>query len=119
MIENDPNEIACGLPEEGAALGLLGLIKGISEDCWCAGWMSGIEYDLWGAAAGKPYGQGIITERQATLLRLLSEECDGWWCWQDDGPKFIRRDEWKKQVERVRNSSNLSAALSDEIPAVS
>lgn len=104
MIENDPNDIHCGLAEEGAALGLLGLMKGISEEFWCAGWMSGLEYDLWAAEAGKHYGQGVITERQATLLRLLSEEADGWWYWRgNDGPKFVRLDKWREKLKAAHD----------------
>lgn len=97
MIENDPDTISCGLAEEGAALGLLGLMLGISEEFWCAGWMTGLEHDLWEAPAGKSYGMGTISERQATLLKLLSEECDGWWWW-NDGPKFIRLDTWRERL---------------------
>ena len=98
LIENDPNDIQCDLAEEGAALGLLGLMKGISEEFWCAGWMSDLEFSLWQAKPGKHYGQGIITERQAELLRLLSEECGGWWFYGDAGPKFIRTEDWLKKI---------------------
>jgi hypothetical protein len=102
MILNDPNDIECDLPEEGAALGLLGLMKGISEWGWCAGWMSGIEFDLWKAEAGKRIGQETLTERQAALLRLLSEECDGWWFWEgNDGPKFVTRADWRKRLANI------------------
>ncbi len=97
--------IRCGDSSEGAEVGLLGLMTGISEEFWCAGWMSGLEYDLWEAAAGKSYGQGTISERQAMLLRLLSEECDGWWYWyQNDGPKFVRLDKWRAKVAAVKRS---------------
>jgi hypothetical protein len=68
----------CETAAEGAALGLLGLMSGISEEYWCAGWLNGLEFDLWNAQANGRYGQGAITERQAKLLRLLSEECEGW-----------------------------------------
>jgi hypothetical protein len=99
VIEIDPNEVSCGDTAEGAALGLLGIMTGISEEFWCAGWMSGLEYDLWLAEAGKHYGQGQLTERQATLLKLLSEESGGWWRWdKDKGPKFIRLDAWRKSL---------------------
>lgn len=94
MIPVDPDDCLCGGPDEGAALGLLGLMTGISEENWCAGWMSGLEYSLWEVKPGTEYGQGAITERQATLLRLLSEECDGWWRWVNDKPQFIRRQDW-------------------------
>lgn len=90
---NEWRRIECEDTSDGAAVGLLGLMKGISEEYWCAGWMSGLEFDLWQAPAWKRYGQGVITERQATLLRLLSEECDGWWYYDND-PQFIRRKDW-------------------------
>lgn len=95
---NQWNDISCDLPSEGAAVGLLALMTGISEDCWCAGWMSGLEFALWDVSPGKKYGQGEITERQALLLKLLSEESNGWWYWTDDGPRFISRSEWAQRV---------------------
>jgi hypothetical protein len=87
--------IQCDTTDEAASVGLLALMTGMSEEFWCAGWMMGMEYSLWRVTVGQPFGQGIITERQATLLRLLSEECDGWWMWvDDDGPAFIRTEQW-------------------------
>lgn len=97
MSDSLANSIRCDDTSEGAAIGLLGMMTGISEENWCAGWMSGIEFDLWEVVAGKSYGQGVITDRQARLLRDLSDECDGWWYWQD-GPKFIRREAWRERV---------------------
>ena len=98
MIPCNPNDVFCDGADEGAALGLLGLMTGISEENWCAGWMSGLEFSLWEARAGERcYGMGVITERQSQLLKLLSEECDGWWRW-DDGPKFVRRSVWLKMI---------------------
>jgi hypothetical protein len=83
---------------EGAALGLLGLMTGISEEYWCAGWLKGLEFDLWDAQPNSTHGHGVITERQAVLLRLLSEECEGWWHLEDgaDNPQFISIAEWLK-----------------------
>lgn len=103
MIENDPNDIACGHPAEGAALGLLGLMRGLSEELWCAGWINCLEYSLWNVQPGMLYGQGSITERQSILLRLLSEECDGWWFWNDCGPEFILRADWQKRADSYLN----------------
>jgi hypothetical protein len=98
MISQDPDCIRCDDAAEGAALGLLGLMTGISEECWCAGWMEGLEFSLWGASGGMRYGQGIITERESQLLKLLSEECDGWWRWAD-GPLFISTADWLRLLE--------------------
>lgn len=93
------NELTfCDDTQEGASLGLFSLMTGISEEYWCAGWMDGLEYALWQAEPGKSYGQGVITDRQATLLRLLSEESGGWWHWVGDNPKFIRLENWIQLV---------------------
>jgi hypothetical protein len=88
----------CDTAAEGAALGLLGLMSGISEEYWYASWLRGLEFDLWNVAANTKYGHGTITERQAALLRLLSDECDGWWHWTNseaDSPEFVSLDEWR------------------------
>lgn len=105
MIPVEPDLVFCDQSDEGAALGLLGLMTGLSEEHWCSGWMSGLEFSLWEAKAGDRFGQGVITERQATLLRLLSEECDGWWYWvRDSGPRFARLSEWREMVAKGKTS---------------
>ena len=95
-MDINPGE-RCDSAAEGAARGLLGLISGISEEYWYAGWLTCLEFDLWDVQAGSKYGHGIVTERQVTLLRLLSEECEGWWHWKEDAdnPQFISLDEWR------------------------
>jgi len=93
----------CESSAEGAALGLLGLMSGISEEYWCASWLHGLEFDLWKAATDANYGRGRISERQAKLLQLLSEECDGWWHWKEseaDNPKFVSLVEWQEILNR-------------------
>lgn len=114
MIGIDPNEIRCDLAEEGAALGLIGIMTGISEENWCAGWLSGLEYELWRFATGErtgSFGMNQITERQATLLRLLSEECNGWWIYQDTaGPKFIRLEWWRAHLDAQAAKTPASGA---------
>jgi hypothetical protein len=96
MISFHPDKIFCDDAQEAAALGLFALMTGISEEFWCAGWMHGTEDALWRVQPGTGWGRGIITERQAQLLRLLSEECDGWWRWDDkNGAVFVRLAEWE------------------------
>lgn len=87
-----------GCPVEAAMMGLYAIMSGISEECWCAGWLNGNEAALWPPRAMR-YGQGEVTERQAMLLRLLSEEAGGWWGWNDDGPVFMSMPEWLIKVE--------------------
>jgi hypothetical protein len=102
-IPVDADLCFCSTAQEGAALGLLGLMTGISEQNWCAGWLLDLEFRLWDASAGMKFGQRLITEREATLLRLLSEESDGWWVWRDK-PTFIRRAEWLQILARREHS---------------
>lgn len=84
--------------QEGARLGLLALMTGISEECWCAGWIIGLEYGCYEAANGRriEFGQGEITPNQRALLALLSAEAGGWWVWPegiDNGPIF--ENDWR------------------------
>lgn len=88
--------------QEGARYGLLCLMTGISEEIWCASWLSGLEFLLWDAMHGEePNENRRCTPRQKQLLKLLSEEAEGWWVWDDKhGPRFLDLDaweEWRKQ----------------------
>jgi hypothetical protein len=75
---------------------LLELMTDLSEECFHAGWMDGLEYALWSAAqGGKPYkyGQCVISTEECRMLKLLSETAGGWWVWRDD-EVFLCLDEW-------------------------
>lgn len=86
---------------DAARYGLLMLMTGISEEAWCAAWMGGLEHSLWQATAGQRYGQMTLTERQASLLKLLSDEAGGWWMWRDDGATFVPEEEWKSIAVKI------------------
>lgn len=94
----DPNELMADDPEEGAATGLLALMAGLSEELWAAGWITGNEHSLWRMVQGgenRRMGMGEVTERQVQLLKLLSDECNGWWAWDEaKGPVFVNITEW-------------------------
>ncbi len=97
--EKRSEDLFCDLASEGAEAGLLALMTGISEEHWAASWMHGLEFALWRAVEGGPRGYGMseISERQIRLLRLLSEEADGWWRWVgNDGPRFVRLEDWRE-----------------------
>ena len=98
MIRVNPSECFCDSAEDGAALGLLGLMTGLSEAYFCAGWLDELEYRLWRAKPNQPFGAGEITARQAELLRLLSEESHGWWIWADGEPTFVSLDWWRAHL---------------------
>jgi len=52
----------------------------ISEKCYAASWMQGLEYALWNAVINgeQAYGQNFITTKDCETLRILSEACDSW-----------------------------------------
>jgi hypothetical protein len=103
----DPDKVRCDDAADGARLGLLGVMTGISEDHWSAGWLIDLELVLWRACEdGGPfeYGHGIVTQRQCALLRLLSEEAEGWWVFDiGAGPVFLPMDKWLARVASRRN----------------
>ena len=67
----------------------------ISERAYAAGWMAGLEYDLWQIVAqGKPtwYGQTAIRQEDIAMLRWLYERADGWTEGDLDDPLVPRGD---------------------------
>lgn len=84
------------------------IMREISEECYSAGWMHGLEYKLWdilSGKTGKKYGQSEVTDEQIAEMREISDEIAGWIYWADDeahpgmppelwGPRFIPMDDW-------------------------
>lgn len=52
----------------------------ISERCWCAMWLNGLEYVLWDALENGPrrYGHGEINSDDITALEILKRKCQRW-----------------------------------------
>ena len=84
----------------------------ISEDCYYAGWMHGLEYAIWGALqdGDRRYGVGEMDAGQLEKVRQLSASLNGWIIWFDDdddaslpvdewGPRFVDMAEWAKRKE--------------------
>lgn len=83
---------------------LLHEMERISEDTWCAGWFSGIEFGLWNEMqGGKGCGGGTVNcyeQDDLDLLRELATLAEGWWRW-DEGQGdnvFVPMDEWLSVV---------------------
>lgn len=75
---------------------LADLMSDISEECWFAGWYTGLENILWREIT-EP--SGLISEQERTDLRKLSEEIGGWIMWDDAdeiGTVFVPLEQWKK-----------------------
>ena len=71
----------------------------LSEDCWCAGWYDGLEFDLWAARdRGGPfrYGARLVATIEIDVLQWLYAAANGWVMWADDaGPVFVDLVAWK------------------------
>jgi hypothetical protein len=74
----------------------------ISEEAYCAGWMSDLEFDLWRVvvAGEEQYGWYTLDEATVSRLRRLSEECGGWIVFDDEkGETFVPLTTWLQMFE--------------------
>lgn len=89
---------------------LFELMSEISEDCYCAGWMMGLENAIWGALqdGDLSYGMGEMDSSLLERVRALHVELGGWIVWKDDdivpdmpsdewGPYFVTTEDWLRQ----------------------
>lgn len=91
--------------DKDAALALNSLMSEISEDHYCAGWLGGLEYDLWKIVQGgnREFGFGDIAESRVTELKRLSEKAGGWWYYdEENGETFIPMDAWIAMFSREK-----------------
>lgn len=90
--------IAAAGGDQDAAERLRSLMSDLSEDCYCAGWLSGCEHELWGFMTNGPgeWGLSFVSQRDADELRHLSDKAGGWWTWSDAlvGNAFVPMAEW-------------------------
>jgi len=84
--------------DDSPAARLAAFMSDLSEDCWCAGWLSDCEFALWSLAnsGGGLWGMGVVSPDDAARLLALSEAAGGWVRWEDGvGAVFVPMDEWK------------------------
>jgi hypothetical protein len=69
---------------------LLRVMRDISEEYYCAGWIIGLEHYLWTLALRQNTEEGQI-------LLYCAEVCGGWWAWDDDRGEnvFVPLPVWK------------------------
>jgi len=67
-------------------LQLARLMSRISEEGYSAGWMEGLEYELWEILNGgkNNYGRHVVTQEQLQQLRFLSDKYGCWIVFDDD-----------------------------------
>jgi hypothetical protein len=72
---------------------------GLSEAGYHAGWMDGLEFDLWRGVVEGPfrYGQIELTVAHIERLRRLSQACGGWIVFDPDKEEtFVPFDRWQR-----------------------
>jgi hypothetical protein len=70
----------------------------LSEAGYHAGWMDGLEFDLWRGVIEGPfrYGQLDLTVDHIERLQRLSEACGGWIVFDGGNEEtFVPIDHWK------------------------
>jgi hypothetical protein len=85
------------------ARALADFMSELSEEAYCAGWMAGLEFELWRALIGgsRAYGGLEITDEQLARLRELSEAAEGWILFDDvEEELLVPLDEWKQRFDR-------------------
>ena len=92
------------MDEQKITAGLLRkLMSWISEEYWCAGWLSGLEYVLWDALTGRQ--KGACSPEEIEELKYLSEKCGGWIIWDEQAKdeRLVPREEWLRLYEANRH----------------
>lgn len=65
---------------------LCDLMSQVSEDCWCAGWLIGLERSLYRivfCGASRDFGMGVVSQDDVDKIKALAVESDSWWHWVD------------------------------------
>ena len=79
----------------------------LSEAGYHAGWMAGLEFDLWRAVIEGPfrYGRLDLTDDHVERLQRLSDACGGWIVFDSSREEtFVPIRHWK-ETYRGRSSS--------------
>ena len=77
----------------------------LSESAYYAGWMQGLEFELWKAVVEGPmcYGHLEITAKHISTLRRLSDACGGWIYFDDETEEtFVSLEDWRRQYSEHR-----------------
>lgn len=88
----------------------------LSEESWCAGWVSRLEFMLWEQVlkcragielSSDEESDGSHFAKDAQALSWLAEQAGGWWQWLKDGsePEFVALKDWQRIFEEHRQST--------------
>lgn len=80
----------------------------ISEDCLCAGWVTGNEYSIWNTITlgdpGSAYPR--MNPRLVRRCKQLANEISGWIHWTADGPQSVPMAQWLAMVAQRKHADN-------------
>jgi hypothetical protein len=93
---------------------LLVYLRHLSEENWCAGWLTGLEFTLWDWVLRRRSGAEPASDSERAnlpdidVLSWLAEEAGGWWHWKDSAkePEFVPLSEWT-ELHRNRPDTDL------------
>jgi len=83
------------------------LMSDISEHAWRAGWMMGLEYELWQELTSATNGSvpPLATQEQLERLSQLSKACGGWITFDQEREElFVVLAEWVTCYDKWRAS---------------
>lgn len=90
-------------------------MSNISEEGWAAGWMDGLEYELWHMVLHGPaqYGFKFIDEQTIQQLKYLSEQANGWIVFDDTTEESaVSLSDWERMFIAA-DPSNFDLKISD------
>lgn len=98
--------------EEGLRAALATVMREVSQDWYAAGWLMGLEHELWTEVLAWRDGTSQAARPEAhedvvgavRALSVLAEEVDGWFTWDDDAghEAFVRAEEWERRYQPGR-----------------
>lgn len=86
---------------------VLHLMRELSEDCWAAGWNSGLEHDLYlivFEGMCPEYGMGEVSGATIERMRRNATLSDSWWVYPNDKsytPVLITLDEARRRFSKL------------------
>lgn len=88
-------------------LALAELMSNISEASYSAGWMEGLEVELWDILTGKKkeYGRYLVPQQEIDQLLFLANKCGCWIIFDDVNEETaIELEMWKKMYSSGKSN---------------
>ena len=84
-------------------------MSALSEEAYCAGWMDGLEFELWEVVINGPRrcGRLQITHDHIAQLRRLSEAAGGWIVFDDNEEEsLLPMEDWERSFANWKQDTN-------------